>query len=118
MKDYDKTYANFSWQRPNKFNFATDIIDQWAAKDANHPAIHWIDDFGGEQLVSFADHSRRSKQVANVLSEAGVNRGDIVLLILGRQLAWWEVVTACLRAGIIVSPGTRSAIGEGHCPSS
>lgn len=106
MKDYDKTYADFAWQRPAHFNFATDVIDEWAAKNAKHQAIRWIDDFGGETHVSFSDHSRRSKQVANVLSDAGVKRGDIVLLILGRQLAWWEVFTACLRAGIIVSPGT------------
>ncbi len=106
MKDYESMYDGFVWRRPENFNFAADIIDAWAKDDPSLNAIHWIDDNGNERLISFAEHSARAKQLANALAEAGVRRGDYVLLILGRQVAWWEAMTACIRSGVVACPGT------------
>ncbi len=106
MNAYDKIYNEFSWDRPAKFNFAGDVLDHWASTSPSRTAIHWIDDFGAEVQMSFEELRVNSKKVANILSDAGVKKGDVVLLILGRQIAWWEVMTACIRAGIVVSPGT------------
>jgi len=106
MNNYESTYQEFEWRRPEKFNFASDVIDEWANREPSLNAIHWIDDSDNERQVSFAEHSDRSKQLANALADADIQRGDYVLLILGRQIAWWETMTACLRAGVVVCPGT------------
>jgi len=106
MKDYEATYRSFQWERPERFNFARDVIDHWAGQDPEKLAIQWIDDHGNEERRSFLELSNRSKQLCNVLSGTGVRRGDTVIVILGRQLAWWESLTACLRMGAVVSPGT------------
>lgn len=106
MDNYDSTYDSFVWQRPANFNFVGDVVDRWANEEPDLEAIHWIDDNGNEGHISFAEHSERAKQLANAMAEAGIERGDYVLLILGRQVAWWEVMTACLRSGIVVCPGT------------
>lgn len=103
--EYSDVRRSFSWSRPQKFNFAGDIIDRWA-EDAHKLAIHWIDDHGKDIQRSFHQLSVASKQLCNVLANAGVQRGDTLILVLGRQLAWWEVLTACIRMGVVVSPGT------------
>lgn len=105
INDYAAARADFNWQPPEKFNFARDVIDEWA-KDSECMALHWVDDHGNEKTRTFAELSRRSCQLANALSAAGVKRGDTVVVMLGRQIEWWEILTACLRMGAVCSPGT------------
>jgi acyl-coenzyme A synthetase/AMP-(fatty) acid ligase len=106
MMDYEKTYAEFKWEVPEYFNFAGDVIDQWAARDPNKLAMHWVNDDGLEAKRTFMDFSKASKRLCNVLSQQGVKRGDLVMIILGRSIEWWEVFTACIRMGVVIAPGT------------
>ena len=43
MTDYEKTYAEFEWIVPDKYNFARDVIDRWAEKDPQKRAMLWVD---------------------------------------------------------------------------
>jgi medium-chain acyl-CoA synthetase len=106
MSNYEDTYASFSWERPEKYNFARDVIDHWASQDANKLAMIWIDDNGNELKRTFSDISSASKKLSNVLVELSVQRGDTIILMLGRNIEWWEVFTASLRMGAVISPGT------------
>lgn len=103
---YQQVRESFSWPRPERFNFAVDVIDQWALREPGKLALLWVDDDGNEERRSFADVSANSCRAANLLQGLGVARGDYVLMILGRQLAWWDVFTATLRMGAVISPGT------------
>lgn len=105
MTDYDKTYAEFKWEVPEYFNFAGDVIDKWA-KDPNKLAMHWVNDDGLELKRTFLDFSKASKRLCNVLAQQGVKRGDVVSILLGRSIEWWEVFTATIRMGAILAPGT------------
>ena len=105
-RDYLSDYGSFKWPRPERFNFARDVVDRWAERDPDKLALLWVDDEGREERRSFADVSAASCRVANLLQAAGVRRGDYIVMILGRQLAWWEVFTAALRMGAVISPGT------------
>ncbi|WP_307403666.1 AMP-binding protein [Desulfofundulus luciae] len=105
MVDYDKTYAEFKWEKPGYFNFARDVIDKWA-QDPCKLAMLWVDDEGNEVRKTFFDFSRASKRAANVLREQGVKQGDVVVVILPRLIEWWEINLACLRLGAVISPGT------------
>ncbi len=104
--DYQQLRDSFSWQRPAKFNFARDVIDRWAEQDPDHLAMLWVDDHGSEQRITFSQVAERSRRVANLFSSLGIARGDTILVLLGRQLAWWEATTAGLRMGAVISPGT------------
>ena len=106
MMDYEKTYAEFKWEVPEYFNFAGDVIDQWAAQDPNKLAMLWVNDDGLEVQRTFMDFSKASQRLCNVLSQQGVKRGDLVMIILGRSIEWWEVFTACIRMGVVIAPGT------------
>ncbi|HET6630931.1 MAG TPA: AMP-binding protein [Woeseiaceae bacterium] len=103
---YRELCDSFRWDRVEKFNFARDVIDRWADKDPDKLAMLWVDDAGHENRVSFSKLSKASCQAANLLHDAGVRRGDTVVILVGRQVAWWELTTACIRLGAVASPGT------------
>jgi acyl-coenzyme A synthetase/AMP-(fatty) acid ligase len=106
LADYESTCASFQWDRPTQFNFATDVIDDWARRAPLQLAMHWIDDYGHEVKRTFADISTSSQRLCNVLTKLGVKRGDTLLLVLPRLPQWWDAFTACLRMGVVVAPGT------------
>ena len=103
MKDYQETYSSFQWERPDKYNFARDVIDRW---EPDEPALFWVDDEGTEISRTFAQISEASRRLCNVLTEAGVRTGDTVIVMLPRVIPWWETFTATLRMGAVISPGT------------
>ena len=105
MTDYDKEYAEFKWEVPEYFNFAGEVIDKWA-EDPDKLAMLWVDDAGAEVKKTFLDISTASKRLANVLTEQGIKKGDVVIVILPRNIEWWEIFTACIRTGTMIAPGT------------
>ncbi|WP_129646419.1 AMP-binding protein [Peristeroidobacter agariperforans] len=106
LVDYAATCAGFEWPRPEKYNFAGDVVDRVAQRSPEQLALLWIDDHGRHVERTFKDVSVASKRICNVLASCGVRRGDVLVLILPRIPQWWEVFTACLRMGVIVAPGT------------
>ena len=104
--DYQTVRDEFSWSALTHYNFATDCIDQWAQQEPDKRAMLWVDDHGTEQTYSFLDISIASKKAANILTSAGIKRGETVIIILSRQVAWWQCLTACIRAGFVASPGS------------
>ena len=96
-QDYNSSYRDFSWPRPERISLARDVVDSWAEQDHKNLALFWVDDLGTEESRTVADISNASCRVANLLQNAGVQRGDYIGMILGRQIAWWEVFTAALR---------------------
>jgi acetyl-CoA synthetase/medium-chain acyl-CoA synthetase len=105
-EDYASARGGYRFDCPARFNFARDVIDHHAAARPDALALLWVDDHGNEARRSFAGFAERSRRVANVLASAGVTRGDRIVMVLGRQVAWWEVLAAGLRMGAVVSPGT------------
>ena len=103
MKDYQETYSSFQWERPDKYNFARDVIDRW---EPDKPALFWVDDEGTEISRTFAEISDASRRLCNVMTGAGVKTGDTVIVMLPRVIPWWETFTATLRMGAVISPGT------------
>ena len=106
MQDYEGERAAFKWQPPQRFNFARDVIDTFAGVAPDRLAMLWVDDHGHEQRRTFAEITAISKRFANALASVGVERGDTVIAMLGRNVEWWEILTTCLRMGVIFSPGT------------
>jgi acetyl-CoA synthetase len=109
--DYETAVRDFSWPRLTHFNWALDHFDALAR--ANHAtALHIVGDDGGETRRSFAELSARSDQVASWLRSVGVARGDRILLMLGNELALWEVMLAAIKLGAVVIPATLLLTGD------
>ena len=62
-ESYEQARAAFKWAPPARFNFARDVIDQWAAQDPTKLALWWVDDDGHEQRRTFAQVCSRSCQL-------------------------------------------------------
>ena len=103
--DYDTAYRDFRWPRLTQFNWALDYFDPMA-RDNPATALHIVDEDGSETRRSFAQMSARSDQVAGWLRGIGVRRGDRVLLMLGNELALWELMLACTKLGAVMVPTT------------
>jgi len=103
MPDYESAHGAFEWDIPETFNFAVDVVDQWA-QDPDRLALIWCDDQGHEERYTYADMSRLTSQFANLLSAQGVGKGDRVIVVLPRIPAWQIAVVGCLRAGAVPIP--------------
>ena len=103
--DYDTAYRDFRWPQLTEFNWALDHFDP-LARGNDATALHIVEEDGRETRRSFASLSARSDQVANWLRAQGVERGDRVLLMLGNELALWELMLACIKLGAVMIPAT------------
>lgn len=96
----------FLWNPPDRTNFARDTIQRLASERPDDRALLWVDAAGQVVDLTFAEMDLRAAKAASVLTAAGVKRGDTVLILLGREIEWWEVMLGCMRLGAIASPGT------------
>src|SRR5262245_22498004 len=103
--DYDTAVRGFRWPRPRNFNWALDYFDLIAV-DNDAPALHLVEEDGSETVRSFAQLSADSNRVANYLRSLGARRGDRLMLMLGNEVALWEVLLAAMKLGVVVTPAT------------
>jgi acyl-coenzyme A synthetase/AMP-(fatty) acid ligase len=101
--DYESTYASFSWETPERFNFGRDVIDH-QAEEEERPALLWLGKNGEEESFTFRDISRLSNRFANAARELGIERGDRVMVLLGKVPQWHVVLTGLLKVGAIAIP--------------
>lgn len=101
--DYEATYANFKWETPEKFNFGRDIVDRWAEEE-DRTAMIWLGSDGEERRLTFKDISLASNRFANVMKDLGVERGDRVMVVLGKVPEWQIILTGLLKLGAIAVP--------------
>ncbi len=104
-EDYATAYRDFTWPRPERFNWALDWFD--AIADGNdRTALHLVEEDGSGTRLSFAALARRSDQVANWLRQRGVGAEDRVLVMLGNQAELWETALAAMKLRAVVIPAT------------
>ncbi len=106
MKDYEKTYREFKLECPEYYNWMRDQFDKLAEETPDKTAFWWVDDLGNEKKFTFSELAEETKRFANVLKENGVNRGDVFAVVLSRDWQYWVAFLGCLRAGVVVTPGT------------
>jgi acetyl-CoA synthetase/medium-chain acyl-CoA synthetase len=92
---------------PLYFNFATDVVDRWAATRPQSLAL-WHVHAGtrAELKLTFRQIANLSRQAANFLRDCGVGRGDRVLLMLPRVPQWWIAMLGLIRLGAVPVPAT------------
>ncbi|MDR0600636.1 MAG: AMP-binding protein [Treponema sp.] len=104
---YDDFYGGYTVNVPDNFNFAYDVMDTLAQTRPRAAALVWVDERGAEASFTYGDIKRLSNQAANVLAQAGIGRGDPVMLILKRRWEYWPVLLALHKLGAIAIPATH-----------
>jgi acetyl-CoA synthetase len=103
---YEDFYEHYQCVVPKRFNFAFDIVDEWARIQPDKLALVWTDDTGVLKMYTFADMKRMSDQAANALRALSIGKGDIVMLILKQRPEVWVLMTALMKIGAVCIPGT------------
>ena len=76
-------------ERPEKFNFAIDVVDFWAKQHGNLEAMRWLsNDQTNSRSMTFEYFSRQSHRISVLLNQLGVKRGDTMIMIVPRVPAW------------------------------
>ena len=107
FESYEDFYNNFTVNIPENFNFAYDVIDTLAREKANERSLQWCDEKGAQAAFTYAEMKNYSNRAANVLREAGIGKGDPVMLILKRRWEYWPVLLALHKLGAIAIPATH-----------
>jgi len=92
---------------PDNFNFAYDIVDEWAAKEPDKKALCWTNDRGAFRQFTFAELKTASDKTASYFRSLGIGRGDRVMLILKRRYEFWFAILALHKLGAVVIPATH-----------
>ncbi|WP_028714522.1 acyl-CoA synthetase [Paracoccus sp. J55] len=103
MQDYEATRGSFSWKVPERFNFATDVVDRFAG-EGDGMALIWANAEGEERSFRFSDISAASRRAAAALAARGIGKGDVVLIMTPRIPEWQIAMVACLRIGAVAIP--------------
>ena len=103
---YADFYENFKIEVPNDFNFAYDVVDEWASVEPDKKALVWCDDHDGSESFTFADMARLSNKAANAFVEMGIGKGDTVMVILRRRWEYWVVAVALCKIGAVLIPAS------------
>ena len=92
---------------PDHFNFAYDVVDVLAAEEPDRRAIVWCNTEGEEHCFTFSDLKLGSSRMANVFRQAGISRGDRVMLVLKRHYEYWFAILALHKLGAVAIPATH-----------
>jgi acyl-coenzyme A synthetase/AMP-(fatty) acid ligase len=90
-------------------NFARDVVE--AAEPQRLALVERSRD-GARREWSFGQVARAARTLAAHLHERGVQRGDVVMTLVGNQPDWVAAMVACFRQGHVVLPCTEQLRGR------
>ena len=104
QEDYEK---NLEFIIPEHFNFAYDVMDEWAKEKPEKLALLWTNDEGECIRFSFKDLQEQSDRAAAYFMSLGIGKGDMVMLILKRRYEFWLSMLALHKIGAVAIPATH-----------
>ncbi|MBQ1962344.1 MAG: AMP-binding protein [Clostridia bacterium] len=107
LKDENGTPTSITFKNHDKFNFAFDLVDEVAKRDANKLALLHIARDKTERRFTFKDMKKASAQCANYFKSLGIKKGDKVMLILKRHYQFWFAILGLNKLGAIAIPATN-----------
>ena len=106
FESYEDMKKNYRCAAPEWFNFAHDVVDEWARLEPEKLALLWTNDNGDMKRYSFADMKRLSDKAANLIASFGIGKGDVVMLILKQRPEAWICITALMKLGAVCIPAS------------
>jgi acetyl-CoA synthetase len=104
QEDYKQ---NLQFVIPDNFNYAYDVIDEWAKTHPEKLAILWSNDEDVTERVTFAQLKEKTDRAASYFTQLGIGKGDPVMLVLKRRIEFWISILALHKIGAIAIPATH-----------
>jgi acetyl-CoA synthetase len=98
---------NYRIKVPDNFNFGYDVVDEWASSNPGKRALCWTNDRGEHRDMTFGELKTLSDQTAAFFLSIGIKKGDMVMLILKRNIEFWQAIVALHKIGAIAIPATH-----------
>lgn len=112
--DADGVLNKFDVHVPDNFNFGYDVIDEIAKNEPDRRAMIWVNEEGEEHIFTYSDLMKKSNQVANMLLEHGIKKGDKVLAVLKRHYQFWFLTIALCKIGAVLIPATNQLMKKDY----
>ncbi len=107
FSSYEEFYRDFDIKIPEGFNFAFDVVDEWAKAEPSRVALVWCNDEGDEETFTYARLKELSDRAASFFKAQGIRKGDPVMLILRRRHEFWTAILGLHKLGAVAVPATH-----------
>ena len=110
---YDTLHSQFRWLVPDDFNIAQACCTRWAEEDAQRPqALHRVairEHVSGQnsaqsKTYTYVELYQAANRLSNLLTRLGVNRGDVVAIVLPQRFETAVAYLAVLQMGAVAMP--------------
>ena len=91
------------WDVPARFNFTRDVVEALGAGDSLRKGVAYVDREGIVDRRTFSDVAKDAARWAHLL-RTRLDRGDRVLIVLGKVPAWHGAMLGALKGGLIAVP--------------
>lgn len=112
FSSYEDFMKNYKLNIPENFNFAYDVVDEYAKTEPNKRALVWCNPAGEEREFTFHEMKEYSDRTARYFQDLGIRRGDNVMLILKRYYEFWFSIIALHKLGAIAIPATNQLMAK------
>ncbi len=92
------------WDVPEMFNFGRDVVEQLALENRERPALTFVDSVGAIRRLTFHDIALGASRWSRLLRDLGLERGDRLLVLVGKTPEWHMILLGALRLGVITVP--------------
>ncbi|WOV88584.1 acyl--CoA ligase [Sporosarcina oncorhynchi] len=90
---------------PEKYNIVSEF-EKYANGIKKRALIH-VNSSGHEKVVTYDELMESANKVANVFTENGLQKGDVILIMVPRLIEAYSTYIGALKAGIIVIPSSE-----------
>ncbi len=103
---YSRLHDNFRWEVPAVFNIAQVCSLRWAAQagSASRIAIRCYAEGALQTAHSYAELHEQANRLSNLLTAAGVRRGDRVAIVMPQRFETAVAYMAVLQMGAVAMP--------------
>lgn len=110
IKEKDLIPQSIEFINDSEFNFAYDIVDEYAKSIPDELAMLYVSATKEEKRFTYKDMSILSSKTANYLSSLGIKKGDKVMLMLKRHYQFWFCLLALHKIGAIAIPSNNMLV--------
>ena len=113
LLDYEDTCAQFTWEKARGWmdglpggalNIAHEAVDRHVPDRGQKVALRFLEPQGGRTEVTYAELAAQTNRFANGLRSLGVQPGQVVFSLIGREPALYTAMLGTFKARSVFAP--------------